>query len=119
MKASKCICIVALVAATGFSGAVLGNGTELSQKNDQASTSTDNSAAQLGPAGSATQRRSGASIAQKGTDNTAAQMGNGVNGNAAAQLNNDTEATSAPPADSDDNSPKASQRTDTRTSTSK
>jgi hypothetical protein len=40
-------------------------------------------------------------------------MGSGVNANAAAQLNNETQATSAPPVDSDSNTPERPRTTDT------
>ena len=119
MNATKWIRIVAIAAAAaGFTGTVIANESELSSKVDQSSTdSNKNSAAQLGPGQSAAPLRSGDSTAQRGSDNAAAQLGSGSNGNPGAQLNNETQATSAPPVDSDGNTPEqpVTTRTDTGT----
>ena len=103
MNATKWIRIGAVaVAAAGLAGTVIANEGELSSKSDQSPTAIDsNSAAQLGWDKSAMPQRKGDSPSQRGGDNTAAQMGSGVNANPAAQLNNETQETSAPPTDSD------------------
>ena len=117
MNATRWIRIVAVAAAAaGFAGTAIGNETKLSAKSDQSPTDINsNSAAQLGPNQSAVPHRSGDSTAQHGSDNSAAQLGSGSNGNPGAQLNNETQATSAPPVDSDNNT--AEQPVPTRTHT--
>ena len=116
MNATRWIRIVAVAAAAGFAGAAIANETELSPKSDQSPTDINsNSAAQLGPNQSAVPHRSGDSTVQHGSDNSAAQLGSGSNGNPGAQLNNETQATSAPPVDSDSNT--AEQPVTTRTDT--
>jgi hypothetical protein len=115
MNATRWMRIIAVAAAAaGFTATTGANETEPSSKGDHASTDiNNNSAAQLGPSQSATPRRSGDSTAQHGSTNPPAQMGSGVNANAAAQLNNETQATSAPPVDSDSNTPERPRTTDT------
>jgi hypothetical protein len=107
MNATRWICIVAVAAAgTGFVSTVIANETELSSKGNYSSTDINsNSGAQLGAAGSATPDRSGDSASLPSSNNSAAQMGSGLNANPGAQLNNDTQTTSAPPVDSDANTP--------------
>jgi hypothetical protein len=100
----------------GFAGTAIANETELSAKSDHSPTDINsNSAAQLGPNQSAVPHRSGDSTALHGSDNSAAQLGSGSNGNPGAQLNKETQATSAPPVDSDSNT--GEQPVTTRTDT--
>ena len=117
MDATRWIRIAAVAAAAaGLTGTVIANESDLSSKDNHSSTDINsNSAAQLGPDQSATPLRSGDSTAQHGSDNSAAQMGSGLNANPGAQLNNETQATSAPPADSDGNTPEQSDTTRTDT----
>lgn len=98
--------VAVAAAATSFTGTVIANETELGPKSDQSATDINsNSASQLGKE-SATPHRAGDSTTQYGSVNPAAQMGTGLNDNAAAQLTNDTQATSAPLVDSNSNKPK-------------
>jgi hypothetical protein len=83
--------------------------------NDGLGRFNSNSAAQLGADKSATQHRRGDSTAQRGSNNSAAQLGSGLNANAGAQLDNDTQATSAPPVNSDTNTPEQAATTDAKT----
>jgi hypothetical protein len=117
MNAKRWTHLIAVAAAAGFTVTAVANESELSPKGNQASTKiNNNSAAQLGPAGSATPRRSGDSTAQRGSDNPAAQLGSGSNANPAAQLNNETQATPSPPVDSDSNTPEKPVTKDARKS---
>ena len=103
MNATKWVRIYAVAAAAaGLSGTVMATDAGLTPQHDQSSTDL-NSAAQLGPGRSAAPQRKGDSSVQHGTDNAAAQLGSSLNANPGAQLNNDTQGTSTPPADSDDN----------------
>ena len=113
MNATRWIGIAAVAAATaGFTATVIANDTEPNSKSDQSSTDINrNPAAQLDQ--SATPRRSGDSTAQHGSNNAAAQLGSGLNANAAAQLNNEIQATPSPPVDSDSNTPEAATPKDT------
>lgn len=119
MNATRWMRIVAVAAAAAaFAGTAIANETESGAKGDQSATDVNaNSAAQLGPDQSAVPRRSGDLTAQHGSDNSAAQLGTGLNGNPGAQLNNETQATSAPPVDSAGNTPEqpVTTRTDTGT----
>lgn len=103
MNATRWIGIVAVgAAAAGLMGMATANEAELTPKSDQSQVDLDsNSAAQLGWDKSSAQQRRGDSSARHGSDNSAAQMGSGVNANPGAQLDNETPATSTPPADSD------------------
>jgi len=116
MNATRWMRIVAVAAAAAFAGTAIANETESSAKGDQSATDVNaNSAAQLGPDQSAAPHRPGDLTAQHGSDNSAAQLGSGSNGNPGAQLNNETQATSAPLVDSDANTPEqpVTTRTDT------
>ena len=117
MNATRWIGIVAVAAATGLTGTAIANETN-STTGDHSSTGiNNNSAAQLGPATSATPQRKGDSSAKHGSDNSAAQMGSGLNANPGAQLNNDVKATSEPPADSEGNTPEKPSKTRSPTET--
>lgn len=107
MNTRRLIRMVAVAAAAAsFTGTVIANETEPSTNGDRSVVDINsNSPSQLGNE-SATPQRTGDSTTQNGSDDAAAQLGSGVNENASAQLNNDTQATSAPPANSDSDSAK-------------
>jgi hypothetical protein len=118
MNATRWIRIAVVAgAAAGFTSTVIANETDSSSRSDYSATVNGNPAAQLGPGGSTTPQRSGDSTAQHGSNNSSAQMGSGLNANSGAQLNNDPQATSAPPVDWDGNAPKQPVRGHTETNT--